>query len=112
MDLKSLSQLGRIEKEVEVQGFKFKLHTLSATDQENAVLSIPKDVEDDTVRLLKLQRAVLVQATDAINGESVDKKDLEQVYSEIQPKILSRLFGEYAEMMKSQDDLIGELKKN
>ena len=112
MDLKALTQLGRLEKEVEIGGFKIKLHTLSVAGQHNALVGIPDDLKDDAARLLKLQQEVLVQATDTINGESVDKKDLRATYAELQPKILGRLFTEYSELMKEQDKVLETLKKN
>ncbi len=112
MDLKSLAQLGRVEKEIEIQGFKFKLHTLSVSDQQGALLSIPDGVKDEAVRLLKLQEAILVFATDTINEESVDKKKLQEIYSSLQPKVLSYIFSKYSELTKDQDVVLGELKKN
>ena len=112
MDLKSLTQLGRIEKEVEIQGFKFKLHTLSVSEQHNALTGIPDEIKDDAARMIKLQQEVLVQATDAINGESVGKEDLRKTYAELQPKILGKLFTEYSDLMKEQDKILAELKKN
>lgn len=114
MDLNSLRQLGRIEKEVEISGFKFKIHTLTVAEQENAFGSVKSDSPDMSgiVEILRTERALLVEATSEINGEPVDKEELQKVYTEVQPKVLSTLFKTYQDLMKEQDEVLGELKKN
>ena len=114
MDLTSLKQLGRIEKEVELGGYKFKLHTLTVAEQEDtfAVVSETAEASSGLVDVLKTQRSLLVQATSSINGESVSKKELEQLYTEIQPRVLNKLFEVYRSLTKEQEEILGELKKN
>lgn len=112
MDLKSLTQLGRVEKEVEINGFKFKLHTLNVSEQHSALVGVPDDLKDDAARMIRLQQEVLVNAIDTINGESVGKEDLRKALTELQPRILSKLFSEYSELIKEQDTVLEALKKN
>lgn len=113
MDLTSLKQLGRIEKEVEIAGFKFLLHTLTVAEQENAFEAVSGTPDSNgIVDVLKTQRALLVEATSSINGESIAKEELQKAYTEIQPRVLNQLFTIYRELTKEQEEVLGELKKN
>ena len=112
MDLKSLTQLGRVEQEVEIApDFKFKIHTLSVGEQQKALLSISQEITDETAKLLQLQKAVLVYATDSINGEVIEKDKLQSLYTEVQPVILSKLFESYVTLSDTQGKVLEELKK-
>lgn len=111
MDLKSLTQLGRVEKEVVVNGFKIKLHSLTVADQQKVLLNVSEEMKDDTARLLQLQKAILVYAVDSINGEVVPKEDLQKLFEELQPAILSNLFSAYLEIVEEQSKVLDELKK-
>jgi len=110
-DLRSLTQLGRVEKEIEIGSFKVKLHTLTVADQQKALLSISEEIKDDTARLFQMQKAILVYATDSINGEVVEKDKLHELYNELQPVVLSNLFSGYLELVDEQSKILDELKK-
>ena len=110
-DLRSLTQLGRVEKEIEIGSFKVKLHTLTVADQQKALLSISEEIKDDTARLFQMQKAILVYATDSINGEVVEKDKLNELYNELQPVVLSNLFSGYLELVDEQSKILDELKK-
>jgi hypothetical protein len=112
MDLKSLAQLGRIEKEVEVnKELRVKLHTLSTIEQQIALSSVPEAVENVTARFTYLQVAVLIQATDAVNGESVTKEQAKELYDNVQYNILSEIFTAYSDVAGEQTKVMEELKK-
>ena len=111
MDLKALIQLGRVEKEVNIGSFKIKIHTLTVADQQKALLSISEEIKDDSAKLLQMQKAILVYATDSINGEVVEKDKLQEVYNELQPAVLSNLFSNYLELVDAQSKILDELKK-
>lgn len=112
MDIKSLAQLGRIEKEVEVnKELRVKLHTLSALEQQAALSSVPENVENVAARFAMLQVSVLSQATDAINGEAITKDQAKELYTNMQYSILSDIFTAYSDMSNDQTQVMEELKK-
>ena len=113
MDLKSLSQLGRIEKEFELApGVKIKLHTLSVMDQQKALLDIPEGVaQDESARFLQMQQAILVYATDSVNDEKLTLEQAKELYSGIQYPVLIELFNRYLEAAGEQSKILEELKK-
>lgn len=112
MDLVSLAQLGRIEKEVQIGTFSIKLHTLSTAEQQKAMLSIPEQLKDEAIRSLQLQIAILSLATEHINNQKLDQKSLYDLFSGLQPQVLSTIFDEYLLMIQEQEKVLGELKKN
>jgi len=112
MDIKSLAQLGRIEKEVEInKELHVRLHTLSVTEQQIALSSVPEAVENVTARFTYLQASILTQATDAVNGESITKEQAKELYDNMQYNILSDLFTAYSEVAGEQSKIMEELKK-
>lgn len=113
MDLSALTQLGRVEKEIELsKDWKIRLHTLSVVEQQQALRTLPQDVEDDLTKLTYLQMAMLISATDTINGEKVTKEELKKLYSDMQNNVLASLFSRYLEINADQNKIIDELKKN
>lgn len=112
MDLKSLAQLGRIEKEVEVnKELRVKLHTLSTIEQQVALSSVPETIENVTARFTFLQVSVLTQATDAVNGEAITKDQAKEFYDNMQYNILSEIFTAYSDVAGEQSKVMEELKK-
>lgn len=111
MDLNSLAQLGRVEKEVEItKDLKVKFHTLSVVEQQNIFPNVPETVTDDA-RISYIQVAILTQAIDAVNGEPVDKTKLAEQLKNMQFRVLAELFDAYAALSQEQNTVIEELKK-
>lgn len=112
MALDSILKLGRIEKEYEVfKDFKVKLHTLTAQEQQEALSSVPDKIQDDVTRFSFLQQALVVQATDKINGETHSKEELRKFYGELQNSLLQSVFNHYLELINEQNTTFDELKK-
>lgn len=112
MELKSLDQLGRVEREIELGDHKFQMHTLSVLEQQRAIKNIPDDVDDDAEKFSYLMVSVLSQATAKINDESISIDKLKHVYNNMQYNMLSRLFAKYLELSTDQTKIVDELKKN
>lgn len=111
-DFTALAKLGRVEKEIEVtEGLKVKVHTLSLSEQQRALSRIPTSVENEISRLSFLQQSILSEATDEVNGEVISKKDAEQLYSDLQFTLVSKIFTEYSLITEEQDKVLEELKK-
>lgn len=113
MDLERLDQLGRVEKEIELsKDWKVTLHTLTVIEQQKALKEVPEDVDEDAAKFTYLQTAILVQATDKINGVPVEEKKVREIYQKMQYNIAAKLFAKYLEMTAEQTKVIDELKKN
>ncbi len=112
MDLTNLGQLGRIEEEREVvKGFKVKLHTLSVEEQE-ALSGVASSTEEILKNYPAIQIKCLVIATTSINGEVLDKTQLEKTYKTLQYGVLNTVYSFYLEINEKQLKVIDELKKN
>lgn len=111
MELKSLEQLGRVEKEVEItKDLKIKFHTLSVAEQQKVFLTVPETLTDEA-RISHIQVAILAQAIDAVNGESVDKTKLTEQLRGMQFRLLAEFFDAYAALAEEQNIVLDELKK-
>lgn len=111
MELKSLAQLGRVEKEVDItKELKVKFHTLSVAEQQNVFLNVPETLTDEA-RISHIQVAVLAQAIDTINGEPVDKTKLAEQLRNMQFRLLAEMFDAYAALAEEQNTVLDELKK-
>lgn len=112
IDLISVSQLGRIEEEREVvKGLKVKLHTLSVTEQEE-LSGVATTTEEILKNYPAIQIKCLVLATSSINGEVIDKTQLEKTYKSLQYSVLNAVYNYYLELGEKQLKVIDELKKN
>lgn len=112
INITSLAQLGRIEKEIEVNSeLRVKLHTLSVTEQQRALASVPDGILNDIARYSFLQSAILIQATHEVNGQVVTKEQAVELYENIQYNVMAELFGKYSEMAGEQGKVLEELKK-
>jgi hypothetical protein len=111
MEIQALAQLGKLEKEIELGGLKVKFHTLSVSEQQKALASIPSNITDDTTRFTYFQEAMLVHATDTVNGEAVDTVKARAFYKDLQYPLLAELFSRYMELTAEQSKVLDELKK-
>jgi hypothetical protein len=112
MDLNALAQLGKVEREIVLNDkLTVKVHTLSVAEQQRALASMPTGIEDDATKFSYFQEAMLVHATDTINGEVVDKVTLAKFYKDLQYPLLTALFSQYLELSQEQGKVLDELKK-
>jgi len=116
MELKSLSQLGCIEKEKEIlKGLKLKLRTLSSSEQQEIQELLPITNIEQAVSpslITKLQIHTLAKATVAVNEMApTNKEELLKIYAELQTPVLNEAYKFYLELLGEQDKLVEELKK-
>ena len=112
IDIDSLAKLGRIEKVLEInKDLKVKVHTLSASEQHEALSSIPTDDSSEFIKVARLSHSVLVLATDEINGEKVTKDEASNAYSVMQASLVSDIFTAQQSLSKDQDKVLEALKK-
>jgi hypothetical protein len=112
MSLTSLSQLGRIEKEIVLnESLKIKVHTLSVSEQQRALVSLPEGVENDVVKFTFLQSAILAQAIHEINGEKVTAEQTKELLENMQYNLMAYVFAEYTTLAGEQGKVLDELKK-
>jgi len=115
IELKDISQLGRIEKTQEVfNGLTVTLQSLSASHQHKALAALPPESLDTLARFTALQIETLIYATIEINGKKYNdnnRSELRSLYSEMQNKILQEIYGLYTEIAKEQNEVITSLKK-
>ena len=110
--LDELAQLGRLEKEFEiVKGLKIKLHTLSMQEQNIALKSVPASLTDPSAMFHHLQKALLIQATDLVNGEKATAEELEKLYNDLQESIFQEISGAYISLRDDANKVLEELKK-
>jgi hypothetical protein len=112
LSITSLAQLGRVDKEIEVNSeLRVKLHTLSVAEQQRALASIPEGLLNEIARYAFLQEAILIQATEAVNGQNVTREQAKEFYSMLQYNVMAELFGKYSDMAGEQNQVLEELKK-
>lgn len=112
MDIKSLAQLGRIEKEIEVnKELRVKVHTLSTLESQKALSSIPESIENVVARFAFVQSAMLAQATDEVNGQAVTKEEARELYDNMQYTMLQEIYTVFNELSGDQAKVMEELKK-
>lgn len=117
-DLSLLATTGRIENEAIVGGYKFKLRTLTAREN-NEVLAITGGVIQDFTQLGYMRIEVLSRAIETVNGvplenlyegteelNTIDKK--KAIVENWQLPMLTRLFDTYNEMLRKSEELFGD----
>jgi ssDNA-specific exonuclease RecJ len=115
MTLSTLKQLGRIEKEFEINSqLTIKLHTLTVGDQQKVLADIPAGVEDISARFTYVQFATLLYATDSLNGKvynETNRDELREFYTNLQYTLLFQIFSKYMELSDEQTKVLEDLKK-
>ncbi|MGH7974984.1 MAG: hypothetical protein ACREBR_05635 [bacterium] len=114
MDLKSFSNLNRVEKEFEiVNGLKISMHTLSVLQQQQALAELPTSPlgMDAALRAVILQQALLIYAIDSINGTKVTVQEAKEFIQNSQAPIFNAIYNCYDQMAQEQDQTLEELKK-
>lgn len=112
MALSSLAQLGRIEKEIVVnESLKIRVHTLSVSEQQRALVSLPEGVENEVAKFTFLQASILTQAIHEINGEKVTAEQTKELLDNMQYNLMAYMFAEYTTLAGEQGKVLDELKK-
>jgi hypothetical protein len=114
MDLKSFSNLNRVEREFDVvNNLKVSMHTLSVLQQQQALAELPTSPlgMDNALRAVILQQALLIYAIDSINGEKVDLPTVKKFIQDLQAPIFNAIYNCYDQMAQEQDLALEELKK-
>lgn len=117
-DLSLLATTGRIEEEVIVGGYKFKLRTLTVRENNEVLVSTGGGVIQNLAQLGHLRVAVLSRAIDTVNGvplESLYKgtdewDNLEKrlaVVDSWQLPMITRLFDAYNNMLQRSEEAFG-----
>ena len=113
LKIDELSKLGRLELEFDVvKGLKIKLHTLSVDEQHHALASVSSNEADPTTQYHQLQKALLIEATELINGEKPTKEELVKFYSEVQESLFQDVAAHYTTLLQQQNGVTEELKKD
>jgi hypothetical protein len=134
-DLSLLTTAGRIEEDVIVGGFKFKLASLTSGEQDDVVAAISLVSGDDLVKLGQLRLQILAHAIRLVNGVSLENlyrgpdkhpegspiKTIEKrlaVLKSWQLAFTVKLFDEYGKILERSEKVFqsaaedGELLKN
>ena len=108
--LKSLIQMGRTQKDVEVYGKVWSMHTLDAQDQLMATNSTSE--YDNLSRVMALKVAILARAIDTVDGESLGNAgESRDLLSRLQVPLINKLYDEYDKLVEKQNDKLQDLDK-
>ena len=115
-EVKSLSQLGRIEKEFEIipGQLTVKLHTLGNKAQEEiSDILLKKETEyKDKSNLAFTQKVVLLRAISSINSKVYTTEELQKELEEMQTTVLTAIYVKYMDCIDNQNKIFEEVKKN
>lgn len=121
-DLNALLEIGKVTEEVEVNGFKFTIHTLTA-DESNAIMKAVRGIEDDVTLAMDFRIVTLAFAVSHVNGVELDKyyKGPDQGASPIDRKkwvvgqwqqmLTNILFEKYSELLTRSEKAADTLGK-
>jgi hypothetical protein len=120
--LKDLIFLGRIERSVEINGFLFKLTTLSVQEQKDVVFKLIKIPEEN--RIFNAKVISLAFAVKSINLTPLDQIDVDgnfedlndkkiNIMQELQVSVINKLYKIYEEMITESEYEVNieEIKK-
>ena len=111
-ELRSLIQLGRVEKEIEInEKLKVTVHTLSVLEQQKVMESLPISDMSEVAKFVHLQRLTLIQVTTKINGLDVTIEEAKEFYDSLQYSVLAETFTRYSSLTDDQEKALEELKK-
>lgn len=115
IEIEKLSQLGRLEEELEIikDQLKVKLHTLTNKQQEEISDSFDKKGGNELLpNLASIQKKVLIKAITSINSKNYSENELENVLSNMQSSIVSSIYIKYLDLIDKQNKTAEEIKKN
>jgi hypothetical protein len=120
--LRDLIFLGRIERSVEINGFLFKLTTLSVQEQKDVVFKLIKIPEEN--RIFNAKIVSLAFAVKSINLIPLDQIDVDgnfedlndkkiNIMQELQVSVINKLYKIYEEMITESEYEVNieEIKK-
>ena len=120
--LRDLIFLGRIERSVEINGFLFKLTTLSVQEQKDVVFKLIKIPEEN--RIFNAKVISLAFAVKSINLTPLDQIDVDgnfedlndkkiNIMQELQVSVINKLYKIYEEMITESEYEVNieEIKK-
>lgn len=111
MDLKSLSNLGRLEKKFDLTtGVSLTLHTLSAMEMQKCIGEIPSGLSD-AAWLSATNLSLLTYSTSHINNEAITFEQARDFYLNLQISLLNDAALFLGTLKTEQDAIIEELKK-
>jgi len=121
-DLSLLALTGEVNEEVVVGGFKFRLRTLTAREN-NEVLREVAQVQDDLEKIGCLRIAVLARAVVTVNGVPLERvpgtdQEIKNVVERknvflgnLQLAMLVRLFNTYTDLLEHSEGIFDDLLK-
>ena len=116
VELKSLAQIGRIEKEFEVikDVLTVKLHTLGNKDQEDIsdILAQKETQNKDKQNLAFTQKTVLRRAITSINSKELSKEEIVTALDSMQTSVLTAIYVKYMDCIENQNTIFEQVKKN
>lgn len=115
LNLKDISQLGYTQLTREVfKGVVVTMQTLSISRQQKILSTIPASTDDPVVKFTHLQVETLANSTLAVNDTKYTEADLDTLrsfYGSLQSRVLQSFYAVYEEMMATQEETLGSLKK-
>ena len=117
-DLSQLINVGRIEKEVMVQGYKFVIHTLSNTENDKVFESVAT-INDELKRLGMLRLSILAVAIKTVNDVPIESlyqgseqlsihQKREYVIGAWQQMFTQAIFDEYDKIVDESSKMLGQ----
>jgi len=111
-ELRSLIQLGRVEKDIEVNDkLKVTVHTLSVLEQQGVMENLPVKDMSEVAKFVHLQKLTLTHATKKINDLEVTTEEAKEFYDSLQYSVLAEIFTKYSMLSEDQEKALEELKK-
>jgi hypothetical protein len=112
-DLQSLLFIGRLEKEIVISGFKFKMTTVNNVEQKSIFVLTAK--ADDNEKAFVLRNATLAYAISEINDipidnfieseeENIDRRI--EFFNNLSTALVSKLFDTYGNLSKQSNDMV------
>lgn len=108
LSLEQLVKVGKVEDEVEIASFKFKLATLSSVENAD-VISVTSNIKEDEQKFSVLRYEILARAVEAVNNvplESLYKgsetskiKQREFILKKLQQTVINSLWEVYDKMV-------------
>ena len=109
--LKSLISIGRAEKDIEIYGRVFHIHTLDMHEQLLATNSTSE--YDNLSRILAMRIAILSYAVDSIDGEDLgNNSEIREIFSQLQVPLINKIYNEYEKLADQQAEDLRKLEQN
>ena len=107
-----LMNLGQIKRKIKLGSHEVSLHTLGSLEYSKVLDRVGPGAIVDGKKLELLQRSILVQALDTVDGERVTEKEKEHILGGGQLGLSNLLYSEYLSMVDEQNKVLEDAKKN